>query len=280
MKFIYSCDLHGDENKYESLYKRAIETSINVIVLGGDLLPKNCNREVEQPNFIQHYLSVYFDRLQNAGIKCLCILGNDDIQTIDDIFNKVCMKYDNVINIDKQCYTIEDCNFIGLSNVLDHPFGCKDRVVIEENYEIQSQLSPLIFLSNKPSNIVIDNWYEYAKSNVELMETLLEKLPNCSKGKDICVFHMPPKNIGLDVTRMYLEVGSKAIYKYILAKQPYMTFHGHIHESPEVSGKWKEHIGKTLCVQPGQSGFNYMQFVYTIVDTDTGICERVVDYVI
>ena len=29
--------------------------------------------------------------------------------------------------------------------------------------------------------------------------------------------------------------------------------HGHIHESPSVTGVWKAKIGKTICVNPGSS---------------------------
>jgi len=29
--------------------------------------------------------------------------------------------------------------------------------------------------------------------------------------------------------------------------------HGHIHEAPEVGGIWIEHLGSTVCINPGQS---------------------------
>ena len=43
MKFIYSCDIHGDKVKYEKLHRLAIENQIKNIVLGGDLLPKKAD---------------------------------------------------------------------------------------------------------------------------------------------------------------------------------------------------------------------------------------------
>lgn len=34
MKFIYACDIHGDINKYEKLYKVLKENNINNLVIG------------------------------------------------------------------------------------------------------------------------------------------------------------------------------------------------------------------------------------------------------
>lgn len=93
MKFIYACDIHGDERKYEKLLEQAKNQNIKHIVLGGDLLPKMC-----------------------------------EIHT-------------NVFNIDNKRVDIEDVSFIGLSKVLDHPFGCKDRVVIENGLRMPMRLS-------------------------------------------------------------------------------------------------------------------------------------------
>lgn len=34
MKFIYTCDIHGDINKYETLYKLLKENNIDNLVIG------------------------------------------------------------------------------------------------------------------------------------------------------------------------------------------------------------------------------------------------------
>ncbi len=40
MKFIYACDIHGDINKYECLYKLLKENNINALVIGRRLITK------------------------------------------------------------------------------------------------------------------------------------------------------------------------------------------------------------------------------------------------
>ena len=47
-----------------------------------------------------------------------------------------------------------------------------------------------------------------------------------------------------------------------------MSFHGHIHESPDMSGKWFNNVGKTICIQPGQTEYGNEKLNYVIVDTD------------
>ncbi len=44
-----------------------------------------------------------------------------------------------------------------------------------------------------------------------------------------------------------LHVGSIAIQRFIEKKQPYLTLHGHIHESTRLTGNWQEKIGNTFC---------------------------------
>jgi len=71
------------------------------------------------------------------------------------------------------------------------------------------------------------------------------------------------------------KVGSNAIHAFIKAKQPLLTLHGHIHESPDVSGKWFSKLGKTLCTQPGQYG-QLEDFAYSVIDLDKMSYDRFV----
>jgi Icc-related predicted phosphoesterase len=87
--------------------------------------------------------------------------------------------------------------------------------------------------------------------------------------KAIYIIHMPPSNIGLDVCYDGRTVGSISIYKFLKKYQPLLSFHGHIHESPEVSGRWKSSIGKTICIQPGQSHQHENHLIFATIDLET-----------
>ena len=268
MKFIYACDIHGSTYKYNKLLLETRLKNIKYLVFGGDLLPKNTNeRQKEQKNFINGFLDDYFYKLEENGISCICILGNDDLCSLDDTFNKMCQKHKNVFNIDEKLEVIEDISFIGLSKVLDHPFGCKDRVVIEENLKMQMQLSSKI--KYKDGIYDMFSWYEKRKT-IDKMEDVLLNLPKPKENtKLIYIFHNPPFGIGLDKCSNGMEVGSKAMVEFFKKQKPYFTFHGHIHESYQVTDIWKACIGNTICIQPGQTERGSKNYYYVLVDTDT-----------
>lgn len=277
MKFIYACDIHGDEEKYNTLLERLIKEEIRCLVLGGDLLPKFCNnRYKEQKEFINGFLNKYFIQLKENNIDCFCILGNDDLEELDEEFENMCNKHKNVFNIDNKKEDIEDISFIGLSKVLDHPFGCKDRVVIENNLEMQHQLSPRIYVEKCKKMLTIDEWKEYREKHIDRMEDILKNLPKAEKNKKVIyVFHNPPFGIGLDVCMNKRQVGSKAITKFLEESNAYMSLHGHIHESPRVTGIKMNELNKTLCIQPGQTERKSGIMYYMKIDTDL----EIIDYV-
>jgi Icc-related predicted phosphoesterase len=72
-------------------------------------------------------------------------------------------------------------------------------------------------------------------------------------GIDVFVSHVPPVTTNLDATYGGFHAGSRAVRAYIEGFQPTLSLHGHIHESPQVSGSVCDRIGRTLCVNPGQT---------------------------
>lgn len=275
MKFIYSSDIHGDENKYEKLLEVALKMDIKYIVLGGDLYPKRGDREVIQLPFITGYLDKYFSKLKKNDIKCIFIPGNDDLENFDEAFEKVYTKYDNVYNVDNKKSIIEDCCFIGCSKILDSPFVRKNRVVIEKGHVMEKQKEDYVLIDNGKKRLSVDEWKIY-RETIEQMIEALNNLPNSEKDKKtIYVLHDPPYGIGLDECHIGMRVGSKDMVKFLEKSNAYMSLHGHIHESYKMSGKWFGKIGNTICIQAGQTELNEKDMYYVVVDTEKDEYERV-----
>jgi Icc-related predicted phosphoesterase len=57
----------------------------------------------------------------------------------------------------------------------------------------------------------------------------------------------------LDLIQGGKSAGSHSIKAFIEEHQPLLTLHGHIHESPDLSGAYFDRIGETLSINPGQS---------------------------
>jgi len=116
----------------------------------------------------------------------------------------------------------------------------------------------------------IPDWQAYA-ATLPTIEDELNFLPHPRNvDKAIYVIHMPPAGLGLDMCHDGRCVGSRALTAFIEKERPLFSLHGHVHESPQVSGRWHNTIGRTTCIQPGQGP----TFTYVTLDLDTGTFER------
>ena len=206
----------------------------------------------EQDEFILGELDEHFAEFDAAGIHYLCYPGNDDLKVFDKIFGEVCGKYRHVECIAQRKLELAGYEFIGMNWVVDYPFRLKDRCRMDNaHYVFQEQLGSGV-LSAPEGWRAIEDWFGYAAS-LPTIEEELGKLPRPKNlSKAVYVIHMPPSGLGLDRCRSGVEVGSKAVREFLLSSQPLVSFHGHIHESPEMTGRWYAKLGRTLCIQPGQ----------------------------
>lgn len=269
MKILYVTDLHGDKNKYRKSLDIAVEKNISVIVNGGDMLPKLGERHLEQPIFINEFLKGYFSELQRHGITYLAMLGNDDLLSVDGLFDTVCGEYENVHNIAGKKVRIGGYEFIGMNHILDHPFGCKDRVVTETHYIPQRQLSPVAGISNEYGYDRIYNWLEYSRTELPYMCDILNDLPEPENSQQtVYVMHMPPAGLRLgQLLYQDLDIGSVDIYEFLKERQPLLSLHGHIHESPDTQkGRWINQIRSTACIQTGQTELHNNDMVCAEID--------------
>lgn len=269
MKILYVTDLHGDKNKYRKSLDIAVEKNIGVIVNGGDMLPKLGERHLEQPIFINEFLRDYFSELERHGITYLAMLGNDDLLSVDGLFDTVCGEYENVHNIAGKKVRIGGYEFIGMNHILDHPFGCKDRVVTETHYIPQRQLSPVAGISNEYGYDRIYNWLEYSRTELPYMCDILNDLPEPENPQQtVYVMHMPPAGLRLgQLLYQDLDIGSVDIYEFLKERQPLLSLHGHIHESPDTQkGRWINQIRSTACIQTGQTELHDNDMVYAEID--------------
>lgn len=238
--------------------------------MDGDVLPKKAElRAPIQRRFINGYFKEYLGRLNSENIRFIGILGNDDLEIIETDYLNMISNYEKIYNIDKKKIDIAGISFIGLSNVLDTPFFRKDRIVIENGQKMPEQLEEIVYINKCYDPLTVDEWKEYRKTSVSKMENILEDLPKPTEGyKGIYIFHDPPYGIGLDNCKNGEKVGSKAMASFLKDSNVNMSLHGHIHESPKISGNWYGKLGNTICIQPGQSEYKNTELHYVVVDTD------------
>lgn len=275
MKLLYVTDIHGVEWKHEKIFHIASKLKPDVVINGGDMLIFKGNL-LHQDKFITEFLDEYFSRFESLGIYYLGLLGNDDLRIFDDLFQKTCDKYSYIVNTDQTRFQVEGSKyeFIGMNWVSDLPFGLKDRVRKDTpDFEHPKQIGKQ-YLSTPGEFKRLEDWFSYA----ETLPTIEDELGNLVKPSNmsntIYIFHNPPANLGLDVIFNGQTVGSKAEYAFLKENQPKLSLHGHIHESPGVSGKWHSQLGNTICIQPGQSQQDDNSLIYVLIDLETMNMER------
>jgi len=254
-KIIYTSDLHGNKSMYERLVKRASEKDIDAVVIGGDLCPRGGSTLKEtvsiQRDFLEKFMIPLFSRLDKD---VFLIMGNDDFRINECVLES--SKNKNPKYIHKKSVKITKKYFIaGYGFVNPTPFRLKDW---EKDEGIESA---------SPAQIFPEEIRTAEKESGSIKEDFGRLKMLGSPKKTIYVIHAPPFNTKLDMITGGAHVGSRAIGQFIEKEQPYLTLHGHIHESPKMSGSWKDKIGKTICINAG-SGYPEDKLNCAVIDLD------------
>ena len=251
MRVIFVSDLHGRIWKFERLAEYAHDLHASVVINGGDVYPNHLSVS-QQGEFITTALDHHFSQFNASGIYYLCYPGNDDPIILDQLFKKTCEKYPFVIFLAQRKFNIDAFEFIGMNWIVDYPFRLKDRCRMDsKNHTFQEQYGTG-FLSNENGWKEIKDWFDFAKTLPTIEDELNQLVRPDDFSNSVYILHMPPANLGLDLCYGEIKVGSTSITRFLEKFQPLLSLHGHIHESPEVSGKWHAKIGNTVCIQPGQ----------------------------
>ena len=186
-------------------------------------------------------------------------MGNDDCASNMEVLQKGDPEFYKIIHA-KRVQLAQNLEIIGYSFVPITPFGIKDW----EKFDLTKVPEALAerYAKRKNSNYNLQG-YKSKKLNFEeftftstdetdsIQKDLSEKIYSENAEKTIYVIHTPPDNTNLDQIAFHQHVGSFAIRQFIEQHQPHITLHGHIHETVQVSGEFRERIGKTHSFASG-----------------------------
>ncbi len=257
MDLVFASDLHGSLKQYEKLFSLVKKTQPDALLLGGDLLP----HYLEKYSMEEFISEVLFEKIKTIKetkpeMEILVILGNDDPRTYEQLFLEA-EKQKLIQYIHKKTVKLHNFFVTGYSYVPPTPFQLKDW----ERYDVSrfvdvGAIAPEsgIHTVEPPENIL----------HHSIKEDLQDLVKNADPKKTIFLFHTPPYNTVLDraaldgqyVNHAPLDVhiGSIAILRFIKKYQPFLTLHGHVHESTQLTGSWKQKIGNTICMNAAHDG--------------------------
>lgn len=255
---LFVSDLHGNISRYQTLFQLILAEKPAAVFIGGDILPAGTVLEsfslIQHRDFINQFLIPEFKQLRqmlgNSYPEIFIIMGNDDprFEEISLLSGAAQGLWHYLHNRHYQWY---DYYIFGYAYIPPSPFRLKDW----ERYDVSRYADPGCISPE-------EGYYSFPVSNHEKKFATIEKdLENLCQGynlsRAIFLFHSPPYNTLLDraaldkklIDRVPLDVhvGSIAIREFMADKQPYLTLHGHIHESSRLTGNWQDKIGHTTC---------------------------------
>lgn len=239
MQVLFVTDIHGNKEIYEKVLAKTVLEQQDAIIFGGDLCPHQLGQDLErgiafQRDFLQNWLVPKLEAFhaKNKEIQIYWMMGNDDYRINEKLLqNNKAFSY-----IHQSKEKLGNLFLVGYSFIPPTPFRLTDWEKVEFQGEQFPEKMEVNSVPREPGSIEED----LAK---------LKKLSNPKK--TIYSIHTPPFKTKLDMVHSGEHVGSKAVRKFIEVEQPLLCLHGHIHESPVVSGTHLHKIGETLCVNPG-----------------------------
>jgi len=250
-KVLYTSDLHGNTEQYQKLVAYAVESRAEAVIIGGDLGGGfRCDEKFldEQRRFfcikLPQILLPLRKKLPNS--KVFLMMGNDDAAANVDVLMKKNHYWEYIHGRRVQ---LGNFDIVGYSCVPITPFAIKDweKYDSDEDSLVRARL-----LGLKSAGT---GWIEYkfdtANKSDNISKDLSDKIFTESPGKTVYVIHTPPKDTCLDQIVSGFHVGSKSVKNFIEQNNPYLSLHGHIHETVDMSGSFKAYVGKTLCMSAG-----------------------------
>ena len=237
-KIICSADLHGNKEQYAKLFNYALHNA-TAIILCGDITPKDPYlRTVEyQRKFIADFLIPHirqFHRDNDVACEVFLIMGNDDFKANYTYLKK---NEDGYIVLDDNPVKWGTFSLFGYSYVPYTPFRYKDWEKADLIDKKETDRKDIVLQGVRsteegfiPHTINLDDREDCIEKDLSFL------LHKADPQKTILVVHSPPHNTFLDRMVHNRHVGSKALKKIIINRQPFLTLHGHIHECVAESG--------------------------------------------
>jgi len=254
MELLYTSDLHGSMSHYQHILAMLSEKAPEVLILGGDCLPDG-DRGYPHPTvtkFIQHdfkeFLQLVRDLAPDTAV--LTVFGNHDWSFSIDEFAKLQEQSLLQMLSHRDLVKIKDVFFLGLSHCPPAPYWIKDFERRDQSRDEPTEFGGYTW-SARMNGIVSVTGRQFFIQH-ESIEDMLTPAP-VGEGPLIFVSHAPPADSHLDLLLEGKHVGSKAVKHFLQKRQPILSLHGHLHESPIVSGHISQRYGKCLAVNPGQS---------------------------
>lgn len=254
MRVCFTSDLHGSERHFAQLDQLVRSERPGLLILGGDLF-----RDVDRAAPVQPQLMQMRDELRQriarwqaeiAGLTVACVLGNHELAPMRDLMRAEHEAGQIVLLDHERPWTFAGHRWLGYADTPPTPHWAKDLERLDTRQTPLPDFPGVAWDEATASlqPVEIGGFF----GGRETVAQQLDRMP-CVDGPWVLVAHAPPYDTTLDrLPTVTVPIGSRAVRYLIEHRQPLLSLHGHVHESPDVTGHYVDRLGQTLCVNPGQ----------------------------
>jgi Icc-related predicted phosphoesterase len=250
LRVVFSSDLHASFKHYRALLDTALDERADLVVLGGDLLPDDLSGTGladTQRGWVEEALRPLVESYrERGGGRVLANPGNHDTR----VGFEELIATGHVEPLHGRTVDVDGWTFVGYGTTPPTPFIVKDFERLDDAGPPREPQPRRSWVSGEGTMEMVEPLGYFARHR-----TIREELGALSWGGGRVVFvsHCPPLDTPLDLMYGPTHIGSRSVLDFILARQPALSLHGHIHESPEMSGSDRTTLGTTLSLNAGQS---------------------------
>ncbi|MBN1844247.1 MAG: metallophosphoesterase [Sedimentisphaerales bacterium] len=253
MELLFTSDLHGSLKHLEDILSLLEDRPAEVLILGGDCLPDG-DRGFPYPlvtQFIRDPFRTFLLQVRQLypDMHIFSLFGNHDWSFSIDEFARLQEEGLLAMLSHRHIIKVESFSFLGLSHCPPAPYWIKDFERRDRQADPPTEFGGYTW--SPPMKGIVSVTGRQFFSQHESIEQMLRQAAPAAR-PFIFVSHAPPAESHLDLLEAGKHVGSHAVRDYIEQKQPALSLHGHLHESPLVSGHISQQYGDCLSVNPGQ----------------------------
>ncbi|HET9251224.1 MAG TPA: metallophosphoesterase [Candidatus Eisenbacteria bacterium] len=265
---LYASDLHGHTGLYRELVETAWRVRARAVILGGDLAP-HADVAAQRRFYTEFFLPLIREYLAKpASADVYYIAGNDDWKASLTVVEEAAVE--RLTPLHGRAVPFPLGGWIaGLASVPITPFSMKDWDRWEEGLTPAAKMEG--FRSEPDGGL-----RAFTFRGRERHESLARELSDLDRAIPpdadplICVFHSPPHGTACDQIARGVHVGSRETRKFLERRRPLLGLHGHIHESPAVSGRFADRLDRTICVNAGQRMGSSLHAAWFAMDDPAG----------
>jgi Icc-related predicted phosphoesterase len=254
MRICLASDLHGSRTLYDQLGELLRRERPEVAILGGDLLPDGEAHDPDgtQAAWVRAAFAFWIDEVRRAvpGLPMACCMGNHDWLR-SELAMRAEQEAGRLVLLEMQrVWHYQGVNFVGCPFSPPSPHFAKDYERLDTAEDRLPDFDCAVLATGNDgihALTVAEHFAQRPTLEAELAAIATPDEPW------ILVAHAPPYDTKLDrLPNLDSPIGSKAVRRFIEARRPLCALHGHVHESPHVSGAYYDHVGGVLCINPGQ----------------------------